>query len=264
MARILINHEWYDELSSTALYETDFENIVTDQAPMIFPDYFVSPFKVQVFTDDDIVIPDLALIDKDYRGWWVVEIEMSYHSFESHILPQVSKLSRGSYGVTQADYLYSHLSGLDKGKVYDMMKGKQPQVLVIVNNPMPNWSIILTRLNTLLSVVEVFRSDKNKYVFRVNGEYPIISRDFVTDCAYDSLLPRFIVIQSPASLGIPNRGQLRIQYENCITEWVRIDGQDRVWLSPISLNPLPKEKIFSIYRANDGSLMFSKKRKPGE
>ena len=74
LAKILINDDWYEELSPTALYETEFENIVAEKAKNIFPEYYIAPFKTKVFTDDDVVMPDLAFIDKDYRGWWVVEV----------------------------------------------------------------------------------------------------------------------------------------------------------------------------------------------
>lgn len=260
MARILIQDEWYDELSPTALYESDFENIVIDQAILIFLDYFVIPFKTKVFTDEDIVIPDLALIDKQYRGWWVVEIEMNYHSLDDHILPQITKLSRGNYGKAQADYLCSKMPILDKAKVVDMMKGKHPQILVIINKPMPDWARIFTKFEAKVCVIEVFRSDKNKYIFRVNGEYPTISSDYLSDCYLDPIIPRFMVVQSPASLTISPGERIKIQYENCVSEWERIDGQDKVWLSPIGLNPLPRNKRFTILRKNNGSLLITEKR----
>ena len=259
MARILIQNEWYDELSPTALYESEFENIVTDQAASIFLDYFVVPFKTKVFTDEDIVFPDLALIDKLYRGWWVVEIEMNHHSLDNHILPQIAKLSRGNYGKEQSEFIYSKMQTLDKAKVVDMMKGKHPQVLVIVNKQMPDWARIFTRFEAKVCVIEVFRSDKNKHIFRVNGEYPSISNDFITDCYLDPIIPRFMVIQSPASLAVLPGERIKIQYENCVTEWERIDGQDKVWLSPVGLNPLPRKKRFTILYQNDGSLLITEK-----
>lgn len=257
MAKILIQNEWYNELSPKAIYETEFENIVTSQGDKIFPDYFVVPFKTKVYTDDDIVIPDLALIDKNYRDWWVVEIEMNYHSFDDHILPQVIKLTKGYYGKEQSDFLCSHCHYLNKNKIYNMMKGKPPQVLVIVNKPMPDWAKILTKVDTTLCVVEVFRSELNKYIFRLNGEYPSISDAFLTVCYPDPIIPRFMVVESPASLPVLHGGTIKILFNNCITEWERIDGQNRVWLSPVSLNPLPRRKTFVISRQTDGTLMIS-------
>lgn len=263
MARILINNEWYDELSPTALYESDYENIITDQAASIFPDYFVVPLKINVFTDDDIVRPDLALIDKGYRGWWVVEVEMNYHSLDDHVLPQVTKLSKGNYGESQADHMLLQMPCLNKTLVYDMMKGKQPQVLVIVNKPMPDWARILRRFDAKVCVVEVFRSKKNKHTFRVNGEYPNMTSDYITDCYLDSLIPRFMIIESPACLPVHAGEKISMQFENCTTVWERVDGQDRVWLSPVGLYPLPRKKRYTIHRLDDGSLHLIEKEKHG-
>lgn len=259
MARILINQEWYTEIASTALYESDFENIIIDQAALIFTDYFVVPFKTKVFTDGDIVIPDLALIDKEYRGWWVVEIEMSYHSLDDHVLPQITKLLNGNYGRDQVEFLCSKYMGLNRGKVIDMMKGKQPQILVIVNKPVVDWVRIFRRFDVKVCVIEVFRSEKNKHVFRVNGEYPSISSDYIIDCCYDPLIPRFMMVQSPAGLNIRSGDKIKIEYENCVTEWERIDGHDKVWLSPVSINPLPHGKKYIIVRQNNGCFEIREK-----
>jgi hypothetical protein len=259
VARILIQNEWYDELSPTALYESNFENIIVDQGPSIFPNHFVVPFKTKIYTDEDVVIPDLALIDMEYRCWWVVEVEMNYHSLDNHILPQVSKLYRGNYGIEQSEYLCSKSQELNKAKIVDMMKGKHPQVLVVVNKPMPEWSRILTRFDARVCVIEVFRSNLNRHVFRLNGEYPSIVSDYITDCSFDPVIPRFMIVESPARLNINHGEKIKISYESCVTEWERIDGQDRVWLSPVNLNPLPKKKRFTILQQNDGSLFITEK-----
>jgi hypothetical protein len=34
--------------------------------------------------------PDLALIDRDYRAWWVVEVELAHHSLHHHVLPETT------------------------------------------------------------------------------------------------------------------------------------------------------------------------------
>jgi hypothetical protein len=260
LAKILINDDWYEELSPTALYETEFENIVAEKAKNIFPEYYIAPFKTKVFTDDDVVMPDLAFIDKDYRGWWVVEVEMNYHSFENHVLPQVAKLSQGYYGKDQADYLYQKNSkDLNKNKLIEMMKGSPPKVLVILNKPMPDWVKILSKFNAKLCVIEVFRSVRNRYVFRINGEYPVFSKELLSDCFFDPLLPRLLVVQSPASLPVSLNKKFNITYKEGISEWERIESVDKVWLFPTGLNPLPKYKKFSILRHDDGSLVIIEK-----
>jgi hypothetical protein len=43
---------------------------------------------------------------------------------------------------------------------------------VIVNEPMPTWKKDLEVHNSVLTVVQIFRSQKDKHAFRINGEYP--------------------------------------------------------------------------------------------
>jgi hypothetical protein len=88
MARVLLKDAFFEELAPGSMLETDFESIVINQGRLIFPDFFVIPFKATVSSDDDSAKPDLALIERSYREWWVVEVELGNHSFEGHVLPR--------------------------------------------------------------------------------------------------------------------------------------------------------------------------------
>lgn len=100
MARILINNTWYEQVEPSTFYETEFEDRISLHAPSVYPHYFVVPFKKPLITTDPLsssavgtggVVPDLAFIARDYKEWWVVEVEMSYHSFAGHIRPQIGR-----------------------------------------------------------------------------------------------------------------------------------------------------------------------------
>jgi len=94
MARILFNGNWFEEISPSSFYETDFENLVFRQAEILYPDYQLVPFKLTVTSEFGSAKPDFALIDRAYRNWWVGEIEIASHPFETHVLPQVEVLSK--------------------------------------------------------------------------------------------------------------------------------------------------------------------------
>src|SRR6266481_6307133 len=102
MARILLGDEWFEEMASTSLYETEFENILFQEAVRIFPEYHPVPFKTIVLSDDGDAKADFALIHRDYRSWWVVEAEMGHHSLDHHVLPQIRCLSRATYADAEA------------------------------------------------------------------------------------------------------------------------------------------------------------------
>lgn len=169
MARILIDGVWYEEISPRALYETEFEQLLISQVSLLCPNYLAVPFKILVSSEEDRRKADFALIDKEYREWWVVEVELGHHSLEGHVLPQVRTLSRASYGLPEAEYIHKRLPSLDQRAVLDMMKGKQPQVLVVVNTPKPDWTKALAPHGAAVAVFEVFRSHDNRHTFRIKA-----------------------------------------------------------------------------------------------
>ena len=97
MARLLIEDSWFEQVEPTTFSETEFEDRVVLHAPSIYPEYFVIPFKKRVESDEGAAVPDIAFISRDYKEWRIVEVEMGYHSFSSHVEPQVQKLANADY-----------------------------------------------------------------------------------------------------------------------------------------------------------------------
>lgn len=257
MPRLLVNQEWFDPLSSEGQYETDFEGIVTSRAGILFPDYFAIPFKKAVHSENDSRIPDFALIEKRYRHWWVVEIEMAHHSLHGHVLPQVQAFANGKYGTEHVEYLVTHSKEIDSAAVADMVKGSQPGVLVVVNKTCPDWVEPIRRHGGLLAVVEVFRSGRNQHVLRVNGEAPrSTAPQAVSTCRLDPLVPRLLLIDSPAALGVDPGGTISIAFGHGFTDWQRVDTHRSVWLNPLGRNPLTAKKTYMIMRGENGLLNF--------
>lgn len=259
MARLIAQGKCFEELAPTSLSETDFERIVEQQMPSICPDYHVSQFKALVYSEDGGAKPDLALIEKNYKEWLVIEVEMAHHSFEGHILPQVRALSRAAYGSSEARLIYKALPFLDEVRIADMLKGKQPRVLVVVNSSKPEWKNSLSQFNALVMFIEAFRSSFNEHIFRINGDRPFPPPDVISECYLDPLLPRFLVIESPSPLGIPQGGRMEIYYEDKVTLWQRVDAQDTVWLSSLGPTPLERNVRYKLIRTSNGHLAFKQK-----
>ena len=255
MTRLLVGGRWYDQVAPTALYEADFERVVLQQGSLLYPDYHLIPYKVRVCSDQGVAMPDAALIAKDYRAWWIVEVEMAHHSLHRHVLPQVETLAHGYYDQTHVDYVCQQMPCLDPGRARDVIIGKPPRVLVIVNSPAEEWVQPLRLYNALLAVVEVFRSDTNQVIFRVNGEHPGPLTEVISECYIDQMLPSFLVVEAPGALGVKHSETLTIRYNGCITEWKRLDAQERVWLIPVIANPLTAGRRYELLRQEGGELV---------
>lgn len=261
MARILLNGDWYYELSPSSLYEVEYERVVLSQAKWIFPEFFVIPFKPQIQSEIDLVKPDLAIIDKNYRLWWVVEIELATHSLLDHIIPQLQKLKLGHYSDSLSTDFCRESPLLDKARIISMLKGKSPGVLLVLNKPMDNWKFELLRLNVTTMVIEVFRSSMNGLLLRINGEYPKIETQSISTCYLDPVLPNLLVLESPGGVDFLPGEEIRISYENYLTYWNRIDIQNKVFLSPKTMNPLEKSKRYELFKKNDNSYLLLKKNR---
>ena len=86
--RLLVNEEWFEPIHS-GMYETEFENLIQARSNSLFPEYHVLPFKIPVESEEGRKIPDLVLIERKYRYWWIAEVEMAHHSLYGHVIPQI-------------------------------------------------------------------------------------------------------------------------------------------------------------------------------
>lgn len=256
MSRILVNGEWFDRLSPKALYEKEYERIILQQGQNLYPYHHILPFTTLVYDGEDSARSDLALVDREYREWWVVEVEKGIHSFESHVLKQVKTLANAVYGQSTVDAICSEMPDLDVAQVRDMLKGSQPRVLVLVDQQKPKWSRPLKAYNAVVGVIEIYRSSHNHHVFRVGGEHPSRPLSVVTKCRVDPVIRTLVKVDSPASLQVTTGNRIHLKYEGEISEWQRIDSQDAVWLSPIGHNPFSLYQEYQILRSDDGDLII--------
>lgn len=256
MARILHNDEWFEEIASHGHYESEFEKVLQQEAARLFGSYHFVPFKTTVYSeiDADSRQPDFALIHESYRNWWVVEVELGHHSFGGHVLPQVRTLSRANYGLAEAEFLCQRNPSLDRAKVIEMFKGGSPRVLVVVNAPVDGWAEPLRVLGAKIVICQIFRSRLNRYVLRVNGEYPAESDEIVTTCECQQLLHRMMEIDAPAMLPAVQNGAILLYHDGKATEWERIETASKVFLHAMRDHGLKPGRRYEIVRQGDGTL----------
>jgi hypothetical protein len=237
MKRILAKQraEWFMPLASAALLEIEYERAIFQKAVTLFPDYLAVEFKMLVSSESGAAKADYALIDRAYRSWWVVEVELIHHSLDSHVLPQVDVLANAAYGDDCATFLAERSSSLNGDRLKRLMKGLQPKVLLIVNGPREKWTYELSRYGALVLSIEVFRSDKNRELLVIDGDLPPSREDFLSRCRLNQNFLNFLEVDSPAAL--PSDDPVRISYEGFITDWSVIESADKVWLRPLRQPP---------------------------
>ena len=257
MAKVLFENNWYEEISPTGVYETVYEGMVKAHAPNLWPRFQGVHFKANVYAGAEGVAADFALVERNYTEWWIVEVELAHHSFENHVLPQTRKLAEAKYGEDEAVKLCEACPKLDLSKVKSMLKEHQPRVLVVVNKPRLDWIKPLAKHEAALAVFEIFQSDDNKRLFRVNGEHPIGPAEVISICRFDNFMRRWLLVETPAGLRVPHGHKITIVFNDHITEWERCADSGKVWLYPPNgPNPLSDKFDYELIRRGDAQFMF--------
>lgn len=258
MARLLIDGEWFDSISPESIYEKDFEELLLANAVHLYPSFHAARFKATVESEQGRAQADLALVDKSYRTWWVVEVELGSHPLRGHVQQQVAVLSTAKYSDAEANHLAGQAPELDRNALVEMMRGRQPRVLIIVNEAKPDWIPALARYDALVGVAELFRSRRDHMtVLRINGEHPEEIGDVVSMCRVDGVMPNSLRVDSPANLGFGADEKAEIWFDGSLTEWARLDSATTAWLVPVHRNPLPSgSRSFRLRRGDDGRLVI--------
>jgi hypothetical protein len=261
VARLLLRGEYYDSVSPGALFEDDYERLLLANGKALYPSWHLGKFKCVVESEYGRAKADLALVDKRYRNWWVVEVERAIHPL-SHVEPQVRSLAAGRYDHRHASVIKDGLPNLDLDSLREMVLGQQPRVLVLVNAPCPDWSAPLHQLGAKLGIIEIFRSPRNIDVLRVNGEHPDEIGNTLSLCRVDLLMPRSLIVSSPAALPIRSGGRVEIVFEGGVSEWKRVDSAACVWLMPVRRSPLPPDvEQYHLHEDDTGRLFLMALRK---
>jgi hypothetical protein len=256
MPRLLVADRWYDAINSHSWYEREYENLVVDRSGVLFPDWLCVRFTTIVEGEDGgRNKPDLALIDRHYRTWWVVEVELAHHDLYGHVLPQVETFKTGRYGADHADALLRARPELDGGRLRAMMSGEHPEVLVIVDAPVEAWRGPLRSAGIALAIVEPFRDSSNHLILRLNGHQPQPPSALLTRCSRHPSFKRLWRVMSPAAL--PPDDPLLIEWGGTVVRWTRSQLADGVLIRPDRGDVLAGVEFVELVQQADGRLAFN-------
>ena len=232
MARLLSQTEinegerWYDKIEPSTMYEVELESQILVHSESVYPNYFVVPFKKTLDTinpgtgEFDTVKADLAFIAKDYKEWWVVEVETGSQDLKNHAIPQVKKLANADYKEEVVEYLVSQNGELVAGEVRRLVLETETKILVLLNQHLAKWTAELNRIGVAVGIFEVFRGSGGGEILRVNGEYPSTYNEMVSNCYFHPGAKRLLGVEKPQNLDLPqNREVFRLTFNNCLTEW---------------------------------------------
>lgn len=255
MAKLRHKDQWFIEIDPQAFFETEFEAVILQNVHLLCHDATLIPFKQTVFSSEyESKRPDLALIDNQYRFWWVIEVELASHSLSSHVIPQTRVLVDGRYGDEHVEALMRQAPSLDRARLEAMMRGEPPKVVVISNRYHERWERELGSIGVAYSVFNVFRSALNNDIFLFDGSLPEESGDHVTVLTPARGIPRFFRVHSPGALPVATGEALLMLVNGRQTRWRRVDIKNQCYLAVEGRVSINADRPYIVERLDDGNL----------
>jgi len=265
MSRIFLQNHKFHQILPSSFHEGEFEHIITHQAPNLYPDYFVIPFKKTVISPYGKSAPDLIFIAKDYKDWYVVEVEMAYHSFNSHIEPQIRNLAFAEYyDADIINYICNKCTSLDFSKTSSLIRTESVKILLILNEMNEDWKKELrNKYSVVTSVFNVFHNNgslpiiESTRAYGIGHNYPVYSQSITTTCTIHPYL-NYLGIDDNSNLKIKPGEHITLEYNNYVTFWEGIEGPGRpFWLRMDGRDELiNKRKTYQIVKLRDNSLLL--------
>ena len=262
MARLLVDGQWFDPVQADSIYECDLEDLIIAQAPVLYPNYWVMKYKRIIRSEHGTAKPDLAFIEKSYRGWYLCEVELGSHDLIAHVIPQVSVFCSARVGSAEASYIAGKEDTLNEEQLAAMMKGLPPGVLVLVNKFDLSWRHAINQWGALVGFIELYRDPAQRLIMRINGDDLSMPEELVSECIRDGLLPNALRVSAPAPINELANPDLELWYEGGRTHWKVLQSGGSCWLLPKDRCPLgQKDHRFTITRDADARLKLEKVNK---
>ncbi len=257
MSILIRNHIAYEQVFYDN--EAHYEDIAKKQLAETLEAFLVLDFKALVLGEEGIRRrPDLALIDRRYRMWVVVEVELEHHSLDHHVLPQMTALASGSYDITHADYLVQTCTDIEPERIKDLITYVPPQIMTLVNSRTvldKGWGILETELQVRLTFLEVYRSSTGDAIFSLSGYTPHIRPDRLAGAKKHRML-NALVCAKPNVIPVSAEGTIRMYFEGRPIHWQVVKTADSAVLIPRPSLTLRSDRNYEILRTENGRLVL--------
>jgi hypothetical protein len=232
--------------------ESQFELFVAKALSCVYSDYFCIVFRGSFRYDDQLYRPDLALVARDFSHWFVVEVELTSHSFNGHVLPQVLAFR---YGEPQSDcsVALSRELHVSQDRAQTLLRYVPRTIAVVANKRESRWQIALDAHNIQMLTVSVFRSNSGVEAVELDGMLEVMEENlgFGTYSATDRS------IRFPKTVKLPI-GLVQINDPaGSLSLWTVVRDRDCTWITKnLGIPNIPDGSYVQIVRSYSGFLSF--------
>jgi hypothetical protein len=236
MAKVIRQDVWYQEIYPTIFYsEEDLERSIIHNLELIFPQFIAIPFKKDLrdSVNNRTKRADLALIKNDCTEWFVIEVELGGHGI-THVVEQIESFKNCNYNKEHAEYIYEKRKDkLDLGSLKQLIPTIPPKLMVIVNQPKPEWENYLSLYDCIVCVFQIYLNQDNQPIYRLNGKHPSVYTGFC-HCKLRKDMPYAVKIINDEhfcnSYGITPESTTSIVFNGIASTWERVDSGDEIYL----------------------------------
>lgn len=216
--------DWYDEIDPVSFYEKHFETTFLEKISVVYPDFIGISFALKIETVlGESSKPDLAIIRKDYKEWYIIEAEMGRHSWEDHVEKQVKVFTNGIYEKNKiANYIFKQdlTNVLELKHLENMVSLIHPKVMVVVNEHKPHWQKEIKKYKAFLSVFQIFKGLNGFEIFRIEGDTPFVHRD-KSHCDFLKGGSNILKVYTPHFITEPDDQEIQVTFRGKQTKWIK-------------------------------------------
>lgn len=240
-------------LDPDSISETEFEYSVVKALKCAYPAYECIVFS-GTFTHPDSGArrPDLALIARDLSHWFVIEVELTSHSLDQHVLPQVRAFVFGEPQSDCASIIASSLH-IPRAQAEIFVRRVPRSVAVVANRWKPEWNYALRALPAQLLTIYRLKTEHGVDALEIEGGLRVVleSLGFGRYSAVDRSLRFHPRIRLP-------RGDIQlVDDEGAAAMWRVVEANEIVWVTKMAGIPDFVDGTFAqIVRTSDGSLLL--------
>jgi hypothetical protein len=261
MPRLLLREAVFEAVSQDAFWESELQAVLAVRSETVFPGFWYVPFQCKVHSEHGPPHePDFMLVEKEYRSWWVVEMESVRHSLVEHVLRQVKCFRDGVYGPEHTEYACARNPNLDPIRLSYLIDSTRPGILVVADKHRHRWEVELAREHVELSIFQAYRRvDRADYIFSVDGFAPEGGSELLTKLRCDPFMPRMLQLRNPAVLEGPSGRKLEIFFEGELSAWILTLAEDKGWLQSKSGHVFEPDATYALVQTAQAILRIERR-----
>jgi hypothetical protein len=158
----------FDKADATDCCEATFEATAVRVLGRLYSDCHVFSFKELLFDWRCGWRPDIAIVDRSFAYWFIVEVEIITHSLEKHVLPQVRGLRDGEFSLGASSELARRV-GVNADQAATLLRYVPRYTAVVANGEDAKWATALESEDIQFLSISSYTRDRGPPAFVVGG-----------------------------------------------------------------------------------------------